>query len=75
MNRTITTPLVGTLVLLAVGGCRPAEPSETSDVAGSQGADTPVGALLTTALATDGRYISWRERIIDDERWPLHLLA
>ncbi|MCH7533071.1 MAG: VCBS repeat-containing protein [Gemmatimonadetes bacterium] len=67
MNRTVTTPLLGALVLLAVGGCQPAEPGRGSDEASSPGADTPVGASLTTALATDGRYISWRERIIDEE--------
>lgn len=67
MNRTVAAPLLGTLTFLAVAGCRPSETGQAPEAATVQGADTPVGASLTTAIATDGRYISWRERIIDDE--------
>ena len=31
------------------------------------GRGVPVGDAMTTARATDGRYISWREHIVDDE--------
>ncbi len=43
--------------LLALGGCDPAAPPQ----------DLPVGLTLSTAMASDGSYISWREHLIDDE--------
>ena len=67
MNRTVTALLLGTLVLLTVAGCRAAEPGQRSNEAPSLAADVPVGASLTTAVASDGRFITWREHIIDDE--------
>ena len=58
--------LVATVVW-STGGCQPAQPGQGSADHSSPPAGGPVGFSLTTAAASDGRYISWREHMIDDE--------
>ena len=48
---------MGVFVLFALGGCDSPPPPR----------DLPVGLSPTTATASDGSYISWREHLIDDE--------
>ena len=54
------------LVALAVLGSG-AAPSLVEGQADAARRAVPVGDAMTAARATDGRYISWREHIIDDE--------
>ena len=56
-----------TTILWSVGACRPNQPDEGAGGSTSVPSDGPVGLSATTATTSDGRYISWREHIIDDE--------
>ncbi len=53
-------------VVWALGACQPAQQGRGSDEDSSASAG-PIGFSLTAAVASDGRYISWREHLIDDE--------
>ena len=54
-------------VIWSLGGCRPGQPSQGAIEDSSVPAGGPVGFALTAAMTSDGRYISWREHLIDDE--------
>ncbi len=53
-------------VVVLGSGAAPS-PVEGQANAAQTGPGVPVGDVMTVARATDGRYISWREHIIDDE--------
>ena len=55
------------LAVAALGSGAALSPVEGQANPARTGTGVPVGDLMTTARATDGRYISWREHIIDDE--------
>ena len=54
------------LITFAVLGSG-ATPSLIEGQADAARRGVPVGDAMTTARATDGRYISWREHVVDDE--------
>lgn len=72
MSSHAIVPLVFSVVLTGVtAGCQPeqSESHSASVSTASEGPllqDVPVGDAPTDARASDGRYISWREHIIDD---------
>ena len=55
---------LGLMIVLSACGAVSDEPSSTTRDAGDSG---PVASRPTQAKSADGRYISWREHIIDDE--------
>ena len=67
VKMTRTCQLACLLVLVpTLTGCQVAEPIATKDTPSPIAEATAVGTSLTRARAADGRFISWREHLIDD---------